>query len=562
MKKIVSFMLLAFFAFLLLSCGEEDSSVSDGDSDSYTGDSGDSVGGDSADSGNTADDSSNLPDMAPDADGVIVMECTPGETRSCYSGPSGTQDVGVCKAGTITCVEDGSGWGACKNEVVPQAEICGDGIDQDCDGKDQTVDNVIDIDGDGFTYCDGDCCELGSQCVHPERVGPASFEVAGNNIDDNCNGEVDEEVTCDAGISKTLSKDDVSGNAVKLAKAMELCDPWLQKAEISLTGPPAEEKIDDKTNDGCCAQGESSNCMPYNRMSQPLPMFNDKYQVYMVADKFGEKLIPFKGQALSILSTGQWNHPTMDFECATENAGDMKTAAPVPEDWINMQQDCKCPDGKGTPGDYENTCEGKTIPIGADPIMLTIEAKVPNNANAFSFRVYFLAIEFPQTTDYNDFFVALLDSEYNSKNPDSDKKNPRDKNLAMSKDGFPLGVRMAEKGIFEVCNNDPNCIDGFTHQQAMTPYTQFCKGDQELAGTGFESKYQTLMGVQTCGGHGGTGWLLLQGNVIPGETIKLRIALWEQGQVLYGQDHSFDTTVLLDDFEWHEEPLEPGMGGR
>ncbi|MCK5808141.1 hypothetical protein KAH37_04035 [bacterium] len=559
MRKLTLFLLLMIFAISFASCESEDP-VGGGDSDSHTGgdtgDTGDSTTDDNNDTADSADDKTGN-DMSPDDDAVIVMDCTPGETLECYSGPSGTQDVGACKAGKMTCIEDGSGWGSCKDEVLPLAEICGDSIDQDCDGMDQTEANAIDIDGDGFTYCEGDCCELGSQCVHPERVGPASFEVAGNNNDDNCNGEVDEEIVCDTGLSQTLSKDDVPGNAIKLAKGMELCDPWLVKATISLTEGPAVENIAD---DQCC--GDNGNCTPGDRKSIDLPMFNDKFQTYMVTTKFGDNLTPHKGEAISILSTGQWDEPTMDFDCAKEESGDMKTASEIPHDWANMQHECETPEGDEPSGEFTDTCGGK-YPIGADPIMLTLEAKVPNNANAFSFRVYFLAIEFPQTIEYNDFFVALLDSTYNEKNPSATDKNPRDKNLAMSADGFPLGVKMAEKGIFQVCNNDPACIDSFTKQQAFEPYTQYCQGDGEIVGTGFEAKYETIpMLGDSCGGHGGTGWLLLQGNVVPGETMKLRIAAWEQGSVEYGQDHSYDTTVLLDDFEWHELPLDPGMGGR
>ncbi|MCK5808140.1 hypothetical protein KAH37_04030 [bacterium] len=566
MKRLTLLTLLIFFALSLISCGEEEELQGSNDNDTPSaGDTGDSGVDDASDTGDLTDGDVTtdevINDMSPDDDAVIIMECTPGDTNECYSGPTGTKDVGACKAGAMTCIEDGSGWGACKGEVLPIAEICGDTIDQDCDGVDQTEANAIDIDGDGFTYCEGDCCELGSQCVNPERVGPASFEVPNNNNDDNCNGEVDEQVVCDTGLSKTLNKDDVPGNAIKLAKGMELCAPWLESAEISLTGAPAEEQIDD----GCCEE----TCSPTARMSLPLPMFDDNYQTYMVTSQFGAQLVPFQGDALSILSTGQWDKPTMSAVCADIESGDMKTASPIPEDWANMQYECTepggdlCPLGTPTPpGSYTNTCSG-TPPLGADPIMLTINAKVPNNANAFSFKVFFLAIEYPQTVcqGYNDFFVALIDSTYNAENPGSEFMNPVDKNLAMDENKNPLGVNMApvkgdKGGIFTVCSTAPECNS--MPGMGTNPYG-VCQGDQILEGTGYEAVSQFGIG---CIGHGGTGWLTLQGNVVPGETMKLRIALWEQGKVAYGRDHSYDTTVLLDNFEWHETPLKPGMGGR
>jgi hypothetical protein len=36
------------------------------------------------------------------------LVCTPGTAQPCYTGPSGTQGVGLCQAGTQTCLEDGS----------------------------------------------------------------------------------------------------------------------------------------------------------------------------------------------------------------------------------------------------------------------------------------------------------------------------------------------------------------------------------------------------------------------------------------------------------------------
>jgi hypothetical protein len=62
-------------------------------------------------------------------------ECTPGETRSCYSGPEGTQGVGRCVGGTQTCGPTGI-WQACTGEVTPQpAELCTTAEDDDCDGQ-------------------------------------------------------------------------------------------------------------------------------------------------------------------------------------------------------------------------------------------------------------------------------------------------------------------------------------------------------------------------------------------------------------------------------------------
>lgn len=82
--------------------------------------------GDASDAGDTSDSGSEA-DVAP--------ACTPLSTEPCYTGPAGTLGVGACKAGTKTCAEDGSGFGACIGQVLPTPETCNTPEDDDCDGK-------------------------------------------------------------------------------------------------------------------------------------------------------------------------------------------------------------------------------------------------------------------------------------------------------------------------------------------------------------------------------------------------------------------------------------------
>ena len=55
--------------------------------------------------------------------------CTSGQTQSCNTGLQG-----ICSAGTMTC--SNGKWGGCVQSNSPKAEICGNGIDEDCDGAD------------------------------------------------------------------------------------------------------------------------------------------------------------------------------------------------------------------------------------------------------------------------------------------------------------------------------------------------------------------------------------------------------------------------------------------
>jgi len=59
-----------------------------------------------------------------------TCECTTSETMPC-----GQTDVGACQMGQKTCTENGV-WGECFGAVYPTEEICGNGIDEDCNGRD------------------------------------------------------------------------------------------------------------------------------------------------------------------------------------------------------------------------------------------------------------------------------------------------------------------------------------------------------------------------------------------------------------------------------------------
>ncbi|MGM0555194.1 MAG: CAP domain-containing protein [Myxococcota bacterium] len=61
--------------------------------------------------------------------------CETGHTRPCYTGPFGTEGVGVCRAGTERCI--GGTWtGECNGQTLPaDAEICENELDDNCDGQ-------------------------------------------------------------------------------------------------------------------------------------------------------------------------------------------------------------------------------------------------------------------------------------------------------------------------------------------------------------------------------------------------------------------------------------------
>ena len=70
-----------------------------------------------------------LPDLAPWPD-------SDPNKRSCYAGPVGTAGKGICQAGVQYKDKTTGQWGLCQGEVLPRNwEICGDGLDTNCDGS-------------------------------------------------------------------------------------------------------------------------------------------------------------------------------------------------------------------------------------------------------------------------------------------------------------------------------------------------------------------------------------------------------------------------------------------
>jgi hypothetical protein len=59
--------------------------------------------------------------------------CLDDETVSCYEGPTGTLEVGLCQAGEATC-QNGA-FDGCSGQVIPGLEACDSVDDHDCDGE-------------------------------------------------------------------------------------------------------------------------------------------------------------------------------------------------------------------------------------------------------------------------------------------------------------------------------------------------------------------------------------------------------------------------------------------
>jgi hypothetical protein len=119
-------------------------------------------------------------------------------TQNCYSGPNGTNGVGICHGGTQTCTANmcpqAAQFGPCVGEVDPQKEIC-NGVDDDCNGK---IDDVM---GANVACCPSGKCGVGICTAGLEQCSGGALACIGgtgpqpevcNGLDDDCNGKTDD----------------------------------------------------------------------------------------------------------------------------------------------------------------------------------------------------------------------------------------------------------------------------------------------------------------------------------------------------------------------------------
>lgn len=444
---------------------------------------------------------------------ACTTPCQPGEQMPCYAGPEGTEGVGACAAGVRTCGPDGSGYGACEGAVEPVAEACANQVDDDCDGE---TDEDTDADGDGWGVCTGDCCDAeGGSCFGPALVNPGAYEFVGNKVDDDCDGDTDEAAaTCD----EALASD--SADPLDYARALDLC-------QFTVEAPP-----DPKDRSWGVISARFSLA---NGMGLPAP------ESRAIRPGFGDAIKPQKNARMAVLSSGHAadSNDTKPPFAAFEQGTKMGTSSGLPPVWW-AKIGGKLPNPPG--------CNAPMVPAANDPIMLTLRVRVPTNAKSFAAKMYFFSAEYPEyvCSQYNDFFVALIDSKAAG--------NPADTNVAIFDDGqtkWPIGVNLVKvaQGLFTQCQN------GSVGCKSGVPPTNYagCTATAQLKGTGFDlldmdvcSPNQTMVG-------GGTGWLTLRGNVSPGEVMELSLAIWDSGGFI------FDSLVLLDAWEWSVDPAMPGV---
>ncbi len=438
-------------------------------------------------------------------------ECQNGQTKSCYYGPAGTQGVGACKAGTITCTNNK--WGECVGMVVPVVNttcMAKPGVtkadatnDLNCDGK---IDGTEDFDKDGYTICNGDCCDTslqpGCNVADPSKINPGIYETIGNKIDDNCNGQIDEAPsTCTASYNygTDLSKEDARNAAgIQLARAMDICDDASVKGYGLVS---ATVQSTNSTTRGNSSFGYAINVFDYlSSTSAPTTPI----------------VKPLLGSSFAGMASGYFRNGNLS------DSNSFISGGTIPSVYLNAHG-----------GKLQSATGCSTGNSINDSVNLHLELKAPTNATGFSFSFRFFSHEYPTwvCTYYNDFFLALLTSKAQG--------IPADHNIVFDKVGNPVSINNA---FFTSCapiscNSNSDCATGI--------YTKGCVNNKCTSNYGACPDGTTgLRAFSTSGSGGATAWLTTQAPVVGGETFTLDFYIWDTN------DSSLDSAAIIDNFKW------------
>ena len=188
-------------ALIAIACASSESDP-DARSDAFTGYDGQVIDADHADATIDAgpDGTPDATPCVPAAGGEIcngVDDDCDGDTDEGFPGVGDECDIGVgtCeRTGHTVCASDGEGVVCDATAGAPGMELCGNLLDDDCDGS---------MD-EGFTLgapcdgSDGDQCREGKTVCRPDGTDVTCDDVSGtitetcNGVDDDCDGPIDE----------------------------------------------------------------------------------------------------------------------------------------------------------------------------------------------------------------------------------------------------------------------------------------------------------------------------------------------------------------------------------
>jgi hypothetical protein len=409
--------------------------------------------------------------------------------------------------------------------------------------------NPDDGDGDGFTPEEGDCADF------DPTIFPGAVEIC-NELDDNCNFIIDEtfdldfdgfssctnpidcdgfdssvfpgnqevednkDNDCDGVIDNNLPTTDDDGDGV--TEEQGDCDD-----DDPARSPNFPEIEGDEVDNDCNAQVDE----PPTPCDQNATNANSTTDVVRAIGLCNGEVIsaqfvgPSDTRARALI-TSFGNAQPSAFEGSRMlhlSSGIANTSAHSPGTNLNVSGDPEnqqtYPDPKGVIG-----CSTADPNFANDYTELALTIRAPAGAESASFRFQFFSAEYPRfrCSDFDDTFLALIDSD------------AFQGNISFDAVGNVLSVN---GGFFEICNSIPgNTCPVSPASLANTGYDPNANADED---------------------GGATRPLTTTFPVSPGETFTLRFIIFDEGEngsANFG--HILDSSVLIDQFVWHADPID------
>ncbi|PKN28120.1 MAG: hypothetical protein CVU65_00125 [Deltaproteobacteria bacterium HGW-Deltaproteobacteria-22] len=284
-------------------------------------------------------------------------------------------------------------------DVHPGAhEICGDGIDNNCDGH-RDIEEP-DMDHDGVTVCDGDCND------YDERISPTNIEMMGDGLDNNCNGVVDEaEHLCDCARDETTLQLTNIGPNASFGDALGLCNTAWHASALQIIGAQSAAII------SYDPQGTTPGANGWGALRPIAPRQVDP----------DDPVLPVGCQMIALFTGAEFNPSPQD----DETASDLNETCVDPVTMIaNAESD-----------DQESECHDMT--------QMVLRLRVPANAEGLAFDFLFLSSEYPEWVDseFNDTFYAMMKDETANGPRNNISFDTNNKAITVNNDFFSPGAQ-------------------------------------------------------------------------------------------------------------------------
>ncbi len=222
-----------------------------------------------------------------DGDGQVDEGCScavpdfdpnlPRTGQPCYSGPIASLGVGECRSGTRSC--QAGAWGQCTGDTTPAMEVCGDDLDNDCDGiVDNGCPTCVATETEE-TLCDGEDNDCDGVIDEGLRngcggCGPvAADDTCGDGLDNNCDGQVDESCLCTSPQQPCFPGPAEAAGVGSCVQGTQRCEgeffgacngavlPGLELCGETGMGNGEDEDCDGQVDEGCgCSEGATRPC--------------------------------------------------------------------------------------------------------------------------------------------------------------------------------------------------------------------------------------------------------------------------------------------------------------